>query len=147
VKPVQILLLAFVGFALARVIHKYRNRAMRTAAFAFWVLVWLASALVILFPDSTSFVARLLGIGRGADLIVYSALIASFYLIFRIQLVLDRFEQAMTEVVRTLALERTPDLPKPDADGAQQPHDRVVPGESDRLLRARGGAVDPPLAR
>ena len=105
-KPVQFLLLPLILFALGKVIHKYRRQGMRTGEFLFWVLVWGASALIIAFPTSTSVVAHLLGIGRGADLIMYSALLVVFYLLFRVHLALDRLEQAVTEVVRELALDR-----------------------------------------
>jgi small membrane protein len=108
-KPAQLLLLAFVLAALARVIHSYSQRRMPMADFLFWILVWMGTASVIIFPDATSFLAHLLGIGRGADLIIYTSLLVSFYLIFRLYLVLVRLEQAITEVVRAIALQQLPE--------------------------------------
>ena len=64
---------------------------------------------MIIFPDATSFLAHLLGIGRGADLIIYTSLLISFYLIFRLYLALARLEQAITALVRAIALERLPE--------------------------------------
>jgi len=66
----------------------------------------MGTASIIIFPDATSFVAHLLGIGRGADLIIYMSLLITFYLIFRIHLTLARFEQEITEIVRAIALAR-----------------------------------------
>ena len=108
-KPAQLLLLAFALVALARVIHSYRQRRMPMADFLFWVLVWMGTGAIIIFPDATSFLAHLLGIGRGADLIIYASLLISFYIIFRLYLALIRLEQAITEVVRTIALQQLPD--------------------------------------
>ena len=108
-KPIQFVLLAFVLTALLKVIHSYQQRRMRTLNFLFWTLVWVGTASIISFPDATSFVAHLLGIGRGADLIIYASLLISFYLIFRIHLMLARLEQEITEVVRAIALERLPE--------------------------------------
>lgn len=105
-KPIQLLLLAFVVFALARVIQKYKQRRMRALEFFYWLLGWLGAAFVIMVPDATSFVARLLGIGRGADLIMYASLLIAFYLILRIHLALDRLEQDVTKIVRAMALGR-----------------------------------------
>ena len=105
-KPIQFFLLTFVLVALAKVIHSYQQRRMRTLTFLFWTLVWVGTVSVISFPDATSFVAHLLGIGRGADLIIYASLLISFYLIFRIHLMLARLEQEITEIVRVIALER-----------------------------------------
>jgi small membrane protein len=107
-KPAQLLLLTFVLAALAKVIHSYRQRRMPMADFLFWSLVWIGTASVIIFPDATSLLAHLLGIGRGADLIVYTSLLIGFYLIFRLYLALARLEQAITEVVRAIALEQLP---------------------------------------
>jgi hypothetical protein len=115
-KPAQLLLLAFVLAALARVIHSYSQRRMPIADFLFWILVWMGTASVILFPDATSFLAHLLGIGRGADLIIYTSLLISFYLIFRLYLALVRLEQAITEVVRAIALQQLPGSVDPSVE-------------------------------
>jgi hypothetical protein len=69
-------------------------------------MVWVGAALVISIPDTTSFLANLLGIARGTDLIIYTSVLVAFYLIFRIHLALDRLEQEITKVVRAIALER-----------------------------------------
>ena len=108
-KPAQLLLLPFVLAALAKVIHSYHQRRMPTPDFVFGSLVWIGTASVIIFPDATSWLAHLLGIGRGADLIIYTSLLISFYLIFRIYLALARLEQAITKVVRAIALEQLPE--------------------------------------
>jgi hypothetical protein len=63
---------------------------------------------MIIFPDTTSLLAHLLGIGRGVDLIVYLSLLISFYLIFRLYVALARLEQAITALVRAIALEQLP---------------------------------------
>jgi hypothetical protein len=65
--------------------------------------VWLGSAAIIFVPEATSLVAHLLGIGRGADLII------CFYLIFRLYVAIARLEQALTALVRAIALEQLPE--------------------------------------
>jgi hypothetical protein len=65
---------------------------------------WLAAATFIAFPASTTTIARGLGIGRGADLILYLAILAGmgaslyFYVRFR------RVELALTGLMRREAL-------------------------------------------
>jgi small membrane protein len=108
-RPAQFLLLAFVLAALAKVLHSYKQRRMAPLDFLFWGLVWIGTASIIIFPDATSFIAHFLGIGRGADLIMYLSLLISFYLIFRLYLALARLEQAITALVRAIALERFPE--------------------------------------
>jgi small membrane protein len=108
-RPAQSLLLAFVLAALAKVLHSYKQRRMAPLDFLFWGLVWIGTASIIIFPDATSFLAHFLGIGRGADLIMYLSLLISFYLILRLHLALARLEQAITALVRAIALERLPE--------------------------------------
>jgi small membrane protein len=108
-RPAQFLLLAFALAALAKALHSYKRRRMAPLDFLFWGLVWIGTASIIVFPDATSFVAHLLGIGRGADLIMYLSLLISFYLIFRLYVALARLEQAITALVRAIALERLPE--------------------------------------
>lgn len=103
-KPIQFFLLALVLFAVTRVIQKYRQRAIHLLEFLTWMLVWAGATFVIVFPDSTNFVAALLGIWRGADLVLYTSLLVLFYLIFRIHLALDRVEQEITAIVQGIAL-------------------------------------------
>jgi hypothetical protein len=105
-RPSQFFLLAFVLIGLTKAISSYKQRGLRTPDFIFWTLVWIGTASIIIFPEATSFVAHLLGIGRGADLIVYTSLLFSFYLIFQLHLTLGRLEQEITEIVRAIALER-----------------------------------------
>jgi hypothetical protein len=105
-RPSQFFLLTFVLIALTKAIYAYKQRGMRAPDCLWWTLVWIGTASIIIFPDATSFVAHLLGIGRGADLIMYASLLVIFYLLFRIHLTLARFEQEVTEIVRAIALER-----------------------------------------
>src|SRR4051812_17817481 len=114
-RPSQFFLLTFVLIALIKAIYSYKQGGMRALNGLLWTLVWIGTASIIIFPDVTSFVAHLLGIGRGADLIIYASLIIIFYLIFRIHLKLARLEQEITELVRAIALER---LTKPADSGA-----------------------------
>jgi hypothetical protein len=105
-RPIQLLLLVFVLVALAKVLHSYTRRGIRSRDFLFWASVWIGTAAIITFPEATSFLAHLLGIGRGADLIIYASLLISFYLILRIHLTLARLEQEITAIVRAIAIER-----------------------------------------
>ena len=41
----------------------------------FWSVIWTAAAVAIGFPDSVSVAAKWLGIGRGADLVFYAAVL------------------------------------------------------------------------
>lgn len=88
-------LLAFRGSR--RAIHKVLWRV-------YVVLVLLAAALSILFPDSLTRVADVVGVGRGADLLLY-VLVVTFMLV---TVVLFRrigeLERRYVELARTVAV-------------------------------------------
>jgi hypothetical protein len=71
---IQIILLAFFGFASGKAIVRYRAGDMGLSGIFFWLLFWIAGAVVVIWPDATFYFANILGIGRGADLIVYAGL-------------------------------------------------------------------------
>lgn len=64
--------------AAAALVALYRARQGRSGWLAglFWAGVWTASGLAIAAPDIPSALARLLGIGRGADLVAYMTVLA-----------------------------------------------------------------------
>ena len=49
----------------------------RTYGSGFWLLVALIAGVAIAWPDVTAVAADMLGIGRGADLVFYSGILAS----------------------------------------------------------------------
>jgi hypothetical protein len=71
----------------------------------FWLLVWATAGVAALWPRTTMVVARALGIGRGADLILYCSvfvmLIGFFYVYTRFR----KLDRAFTLLVRELAIE------------------------------------------
>ena len=73
-------------------------------------VIWFLSALFILRPELTMRVARVLGIGRGADLVLYIFAVLfitiSFYYYSRFRFI----ESQLTEIVRHLSFS-TADLP------------------------------------
>lgn len=100
----QIFLLLLVGIAMGVVILRYRQSRISSFVFALWFSLWMAAGIIILFPESTMIPARLLGLGRGTDLILYVSIIFILFLIFRIHVRLEQINREMTKVVRSIAL-------------------------------------------
>jgi hypothetical protein len=67
------------------------------------------------FPDSTTAIAQLVGIGRGADLMLYTWVLASLLLIFVLHLKLVALGRRLTELARAVAIAdaRRPAEPPP----------------------------------
>lgn len=105
----QFLALLFVIFALWRVSAKKRKGELGTNEFISWFLFWLAVGTAFFTPSAVTKIANILGIGRGADLVLYTAVITVFYLMFRIFVRLEKMERAITKIVRENALAKAPD--------------------------------------
>ncbi len=96
------LIVAAVLFA-ATVAAAATRAINRRAAFA-WLLLWIAAAVAIIRPSTTMAVAHFLGIGRGADLVFYCAILGMLVALFLIYLRFKRVEREITTIVRQLAL-------------------------------------------
>ena len=79
----------------------------------FWVGFWLVVGVIVVMPEVTSFWARIVGVGRGVDLIVYLSIVLIFYIIFQITVKVERVERNITKIVRTLALEEEDEKENP----------------------------------
>ncbi len=103
---VQLLLIVFLGFALSRVVLQFKSHRMKNTEFGFWAVLFTTSIFVVAFPNETTKLAKLLGIGRGVDLAVYASIVTLFYLVFRIYIYIEDLRHDMTELVRKIALEK-----------------------------------------
>ncbi len=100
-------------FLIYRTAMKWRTRDLRFKEFLFWNILWLSIGIVVIYPKTASLVAQMVGVGRGADLVVYSSLLLIFYLLFRIFMHLEKTEQQITKIVIDVALkEKDNDAPK-----------------------------------
>lgn len=106
---IQILAILFVLFTLWRVAFKFKKREIKLSEFLTWLIFWLAVGVAFVTPESLTKLANILGIGRGADLVLYVAVVVVFYLIFRIFVRLEKMERNITKVVRQDALKQDKD--------------------------------------
>jgi hypothetical protein len=67
--------------------------------------VVLVGYLFIWIPELTTKIAGLVGIGRGADLIVYVWIIVNLFLILRLHIKLREQSEAFTALARQIALQ------------------------------------------
>ncbi len=101
---IQILLLIFFAFAIAKAIARWLNRDITLGNLFYWIIFWLAAAVIVIWPDATFYLARILGIGRGADLVVYVSLVIIFFLIFRLMINQEKQKREITRLTREIAL-------------------------------------------
>jgi len=101
---IQILLCLFFVFAIAKVVGRYRGGELSSRGAIFWILFWIAAGVIVLLPNSTFYFARLVGIGRGADLVIYVALAGLFFMIFRLMVKIEKMNKDVTKLVRKITL-------------------------------------------
>ena len=69
-----------------------------------WSAVWLATGVAVLWPQVTTSMADILGIGRGADLVFYCAVVIMMIGFWTIYIRLRRVRRDVTLLVRHLAI-------------------------------------------
>ena len=69
-----------------------------------WSIVWLLATITIVRPELTGVVAKALGIGRGADLVLYCAVVFMLVGFLMIYVRLRRLRRELTLVVRHMAI-------------------------------------------
>ena len=104
--PIQIFLTIFFVLAGIKVFSRMKKGELPKPAAALWMLFWIFAILVVLKPDITFTVARIFGVGRGADIVIYFSLAIIFFLLFRIMVRQEKISREITKLVRKETLEK-----------------------------------------
>lgn len=102
--PIKIIVTLFALFAWSRVLLNFRAKHMNIKELGFWTIVWVLAIVVVFIPKKSDALARLLGIGRGFDAMVFIAITTLFYIVYRLYVKANENEEIITELVRRLAL-------------------------------------------
>ena len=73
-------------------------------------LFFAAGTFFILFPETTNDIAHWVGVSKGANLLLYSAILFLFFLILKLYSRLRKIEQKFTELVRNKSLEEAEEI-------------------------------------
>ena len=103
---IQILLIIFFLFAIVKVVGRWRAGGLTAGGLVGWLVFWLAAGVVVLLPNSTAYFAKIAGIGRGADLVVYVALAAVFFIIFKLMVKIELLNKDITKLARKISLDQ-----------------------------------------
>ncbi|MBP9762287.1 DUF2304 domain-containing protein [Patescibacteria group bacterium] len=113
---IQYLLLLALAATTALTWYRASKQAIRPLEAVGWTILWVGAAVIVLLPGITSLFANQVGIGRGADLVVYVSVFVLFLLVFHLHVVHDRIEKSITEFVRHDALRQLPKAEVPSQD-------------------------------
>jgi hypothetical protein len=119
--PFQIVAVGVVAcllvLSVAAVIQGWTGRKEGAA----WIAVWIVAGVAIVQPDLTMQVAHALGVGRGADLVLYCSVIAMMTGFFMVYSRLRRVRRDITVLTRHLAIKGASRTERPPADSVSQP--------------------------
>lgn len=101
---IQVLLIAMLTAAFVLTWRRSRQGALSRLGAFLWSALWIAAIVVVLRPEVATFFASLVGVGRGADAVMYVSVIVLFYLVFRIFLRLDKLDRDITLLVRKVSI-------------------------------------------
>jgi hypothetical protein len=101
---IRLLLLAGLA-AIGWFVFLRRNRLPIHIMTVFVMLA--AGAIAVVDPDTTSQVAHLVGVGRGADLVTYVAIVGVMFVLVHYYAKFVEIQTKMTDLTRELAILRT----------------------------------------
>ncbi|TGD83956.1 DUF2304 domain-containing protein [Mycolicibacterium sp. CH28] len=102
---IQVLLIAAVVALLVYLLRSRSNAKAKAWVKVGYVLFVIAAIYAILRPDDTTVLANLLGVRRGADLIIYALIIAFTFTTMSTYLRFKELELKYARLARAVALE------------------------------------------
>lgn len=102
--PIQLGFIIFILFAASRAWLRFKGGSLHLGSLVFWIIIWLTATIAVLLPDETTKISQFLGIGRGVDIVIYTAIAILFYLVFRLHVYLEEIRSEISRLIRELAL-------------------------------------------
>lgn len=101
---IQIIALLFVVWMTYFSFLHFRRREFTLTEYAFWQIIWLGLAIIVIFPATTRIITRTLGFYRAFDFLTVGGIIILFGVTFRNYVLLRRNDRRLEELTRKLAL-------------------------------------------
>ncbi len=91
--------------AIISVLRKQKEHFVGPMGALFWVVFWVAVVGTVSLPtELLDRISRVIGIGRGVDLVMYTSIALLFFLIFKLHIKIEKMQRDMTQVIRDKAL-------------------------------------------
>ena len=103
----QAIVIPYALWTVAAAAAAWRRRKIGWRYFLLLTVSHAAILFVTLCPNATYPLAHLVGIGRGADFVIYCALLVLLRVLFYLYHQNRRLESQLTQIVRHLALKET----------------------------------------
>ena len=121
-KPIQPILLILIVIIAVVYFSRLRRKTWDSLIVIFFILT---GAVLIAVPDLSTAIAQLVGVGRGADLLLYLGIVGLSFVCLLLYAKLRQMETTLTELVRLVALQNaiSPEAeqnPEGEADPSQE---------------------------
>jgi hypothetical protein len=77
-----------------------------------WIIFWASGIFAVLDLNLLEKIANSVGVGRGADLVLYLSIVLIFYLIFVLFIKINEVSRKITKIIRGQALKNAKNLNK-----------------------------------
>jgi len=101
---IQFILAIVITAIIWRLAVKLKSKEISAKQFSGWLLIWLTALIVVIWPETTVWLANTVGVGRGADLVIYLSVIFIIYFLFRLLLRIEKIEKNLTKLAREEAI-------------------------------------------
>lgn len=100
---IQLVLLTGVAFICLYFVIRLKKKLLDLVLL---LLMIAAAVALIVWPDITTRLAKVLGVGRGADLVFYISILIFWFIILKLYDRVRRLERSFTDIIREDALKK-----------------------------------------
>ncbi|MFA5109612.1 MAG: DUF2304 domain-containing protein [Patescibacteria group bacterium] len=101
----QVIAIVIIFFFVLRLFRQKKKKEISDNEFFLWLFFWSLAAAAIIFIKQIDRLVEFFGFsGSGINFLIYLAVLALFYLIFRLRLTVAKLDRNLTEVTRQMAL-------------------------------------------
>jgi hypothetical protein len=100
-KPIQFILILFMLIIAGAYFLRLRKKTYDRLIVIFFIV---AGIILVMVPDLSAEIARLVGVGRGVDLVLYLGLLGLSFVCLLLYSKIRELEATLTDLVRTIAI-------------------------------------------
>ncbi|MHB8903844.1 MAG: DUF2304 family protein [Patescibacteria group bacterium] len=101
----QIIAIIIILFFIAKLNNQKKKKEISRNEFWLWLSFWILALVAIIFIKQIDNLVHVLGFsGSGINFLIYLAVMALFYLVFRLRLNIAKLDKNLTEVVRIVTI-------------------------------------------
>ena len=101
---IQVVLVSLVVLLIVFFLKGRNTQKLKAGHKLLFVAFAVFAIIAIIWPELTTDLAHLVGVGRGADLLLYALVLAFVYFVIAIYLKFKSYEQRITTLVRHIAI-------------------------------------------